>query len=73
MVLNYAMSASGQMRARITSQSNAAALYIDDCFAGEADNVATGSFASDYQSYTPGTNVTKIQLQVASGDALVIH
>jgi hypothetical protein len=58
MVLNYAMSASGQMRARITSQSNAAALYIDDCFAGEADNVATGSFASDYQSYTPGTNVT---------------
>lgn len=58
MVLNYAMSASGQMRARITSQSNAAAIYIDDCFAGEADNVGNGNFATEYLSYTPAINIT---------------
>lgn len=45
--LNYAMSAAGQLRARITSASNAAVLYVDDCFAGEADNAGNGNFATD--------------------------
>lgn len=56
--LNYAMSAAGQLRARITSASNAAIIYVDDCFAGEADNVGSGSVATDRITYTPATNVT---------------
>lgn len=51
--LNVAMSAAGQLRARITSASNAAALYIDDCFSGEADNLSQGSIQTDWVSYTP--------------------
>ena len=45
--LNYAMATTGQLRARITSASNAAIIYVDDCFAGEADNVGTGNFATN--------------------------
>ena len=56
--LNYALSSPGQLRARITSASNAAVLYVDDCFAGEADNVGNGNFATDWSSYTPTTNIT---------------
>lgn len=52
-VLNVALSSPGQLRARVTSASNASALSIDDCFAGEADNVGNGNFASDWAAYTP--------------------
>lgn len=52
-VLNVALSSAGTLRARVTSGSNAAALYIDDCFSGEADNVGNGNFASDWAAYTP--------------------
>jgi hypothetical protein len=53
LTLNVALSANSQLRVRITSASNAAALYIDDCFSMEADNVGNGNFVTDWQSYTP--------------------
>lgn len=56
--LNYALSSAGQLRARITSASNASVLQVDDCFAGEADNVGNGNFATEYTSYTPAINIT---------------
>lgn len=75
--LNVAMSAAGQLRARITSASNAAALYIDDCFSGEADNISYGGISTDWVSYTPtytgfGTVSTSNILWRRVGDVLEI-